>query len=67
MTISFAKGFDKVPKVAMALSGFDYANSKNLRVRVSTSAVTPTAMTWHLQGWGDSIMYSASASYFAGA
>ncbi|KAL8804061.1 MAG: hypothetical protein Q9182_002774 [Xanthomendoza sp. 2 TL-2023] len=64
-TIGYGRNFDRTPKVAMALTGFDYDHTKNLRLRVSTSAVTKEAMTWHLQAWGDSIMYRASASYFA--
>ncbi|KAL8710770.1 MAG: hypothetical protein Q9220_004788 [cf. Caloplaca sp. 1 TL-2023] len=69
-TIKFAAGggkFDKTPKLAMALTGFDYDHSKNLRLRLSTSAVTKEAMTWHLQAWGDSRMFRGSASYFAWA
>lgn len=64
-SVNFGTGFNKVPKLAMALSGFDYDHSKNLRLRLSTSSVTQTAMAWHLQTWDDSIMYMASASYFA--
>lgn len=66
-TVKFAKGFGKTPKLTMALSGFDYDCKKNLRLRLSNSAVTPTGVTWHLQAWVDSIMYRASASYFAWA
>ena len=66
-TLNFSRGFNKVPKLAMALDGLDYDQSTNLRVRLSTSAVTPTEMTWHLQSWADSKMYMASASYFAWA
>ncbi|KAI4128919.1 MAG: hypothetical protein LQ341_006628 [Variospora aurantia] len=64
-TVKFGASFAKTPKVAMALSGFDFDREKNLRLRLSTSAVTPTGVTWHLQAWADSIMYRASASYFA--
>ncbi|KAI4283567.1 MAG: hypothetical protein L6R35_005126 [Caloplaca aegaea] len=64
-TVKFGASFAKTPKVAMALSGFDFDCKKNLRLRLSTSAVTPTGVTWHLQAWEDSIMYRASASYFA--
>ena len=64
-TVNFGKSFGKTPKLAMALSGFDYDHSKNLRLRLSTSSVTPSAMTWHLQAWADSVMYMACASYFA--
>ncbi|KAI4185628.1 MAG: hypothetical protein LQ346_005851 [Caloplaca aetnensis] len=66
-TIKFGTSFNKTPKLAMALSGFDYDCKKNLRLRLSTSAVTETAVTWHLQSWSDSTMYRASASYFAWA
>jgi hypothetical protein len=65
--VSFSTNFTKVPKLIMALNGFDYDHSKNLRLRLSTSSVTQTGMTWHLQSWYDSIMYSAGASYFAWA
>ncbi|KAL8651003.1 MAG: hypothetical protein Q9210_003496 [Variospora velana] len=64
-TVKFDASFAKTPKIAMALSGFDFGCKKNLRLRLSTSAVTPTGVTWHLQAWEDSIMYRASASYFA--
>ncbi|KAL8732411.1 MAG: hypothetical protein Q9166_002811 [cf. Caloplaca sp. 2 TL-2023] len=66
-TVNFGTKFSQTPKLAMALSGFDYDHTKNLRLRLSTSAVTEKAMTWHLQSWSDSIMYRASASYFAWA
>ncbi|KAL8949955.1 MAG: hypothetical protein Q9183_007560, partial [Haloplaca sp. 2 TL-2023] len=64
-TVNFDRSFEDTPRLAMALSGFDYDHSKNLRLRLSTSAVTETGVTWHLQSWADSVMYSASASYFA--
>ncbi|KAI4232926.1 MAG: hypothetical protein L6R40_007248 [Gallowayella cf. fulva] len=66
-TIEYGKSFGQTPKLAMALNGFDYDHTKNLRLRLSTSGVTKSAMTWHLQAWGDSVMYRASASYFAWA
>ncbi|CAL8581163.1 hypothetical protein XPA_006866 [Xanthoria parietina] len=64
-TVKFAKKFGETPKLAMALSGFDYGCNRNLRLRLSTSGVTAEAVTWHLQSWGDSVMYRASAAYFA--
>ncbi|MCJ1396127.1 hypothetical protein MMC18_009016 [Xylographa bjoerkii] len=57
--------FSKVPKVFMALDELSYGREKNLRCRLSTSSVTPTELTWHLQSWEDSIMYQSGASYFA--
>ncbi|KAL8662641.1 MAG: hypothetical protein Q9168_008224 [Polycauliona sp. 1 TL-2023] len=64
-TLKFARKFGGRPKLAMGLTGFDYGNGRNLRVRLSTSGVTEEALSWHLQSWGDSVMYRASASYFA--
>ncbi|KAL8643727.1 MAG: hypothetical protein Q9226_008154 [Calogaya cf. arnoldii] len=66
-TVKFGRKFAETPMLAMALSGFDYGSNKNLRLRLSTSGVTEEAVTWHLQSWGDSVMYRASAAYFAWA
>lgn len=64
---SFDAAFSGTPKVIMALDSLDYDHSRNLRVRLSMSSVNSTGMTWHLQSWWDSIMYSAGASFFAWA
>ncbi|KAG6354008.1 hypothetical protein INS49_004979 [Diaporthe citri] len=61
----FGVAFSGTPKVIMALDSLDYDHSRNLRVRLSTSFVNSTSMTWHLESWWDSIMYSAGASFFA--
>lgn len=57
--------FSKTPKVIMALDSLDYDHSRNLRVRLSAPSVNRTGMSWHLDSWWDSIMYSAGASFFA--
>ncbi|KAL9598040.1 MAG: hypothetical protein Q9219_004734 [cf. Caloplaca sp. 3 TL-2023] len=64
-TVKFEKGFGERPKLAMGLCGFDYDHTKNLRLRLSTSGVRKDAFTWHLQAWGDSVMYRANAAFFA--
>ncbi|WKT53671.1 Peptidase, metallopeptidase [Fusarium oxysporum f. sp. vasinfectum] len=61
----FPTAFSETPKVIMALDMLDYDHSRNLRLRLSTSAVTNTGITWHLQSWWDSIMYRSGASFFA--
>ncbi|EOD47349.1 uncharacterized protein JDV02_000097 [Neofusicoccum parvum] len=66
-TVNFDKAFGKPPKVMMALDSLDYDNSKNLRLRLSQSQVTNTGITWHLQSWWDSVMYSSGAQFFAWA
>lgn len=62
--VSFPSGLTKVPRVAMALDSLDYQTTKNLRLRLSTSSVTPAGMIWHLSCWADSVQYSAGAQYF---
>ncbi|KFA60174.1 hypothetical protein S40285_09749, partial [Stachybotrys chlorohalonatus IBT 40285] len=67
-TVDFERSFgSKTPKVLMALDSLDYDCSKNLRLRLSTSQVTPTGITWHLQSWWGSVMYSSGAQFFAWA
>lgn len=61
----FPSALSNTPKVIMAIDSLDYDHSKNLRLRLSTSSVTNKEMTWHLQSWSDSIMYSSGASFFA--
>ncbi|KAL8886569.1 MAG: hypothetical protein Q9215_005748 [Flavoplaca cf. flavocitrina] len=64
-TVKFGTKFAEQPKLAMALTGFDYSCEKNLRLRVSTSGVEEEGFKWHLQSWADSVMFSASAAFFA--
>jgi hypothetical protein len=63
-TVEFSQPFSKAPKVFMALDELDYDAAKNLRLRLSTSEISPTGLRWHLQTWSDSVMYQAGASYF---
>ncbi|KAF9069548.1 hypothetical protein BDP27DRAFT_1363247 [Rhodocollybia butyracea] len=58
-------GFDKPPRVFMALNMLDMGHGTNVRVRLSSSHVTKTGMKWHIDTWGDTTMFSAGASYIA--
>ncbi|KAK7430897.1 hypothetical protein QQZ08_002425 [Neonectria magnoliae] len=62
---NFPTAFSKAPKIIMAIDSLDYDRARNLRLRLSTSSVTNTGITWHLQSWWDSVMYMAGASFFA--
>lgn len=64
-TAAFQSSLTGTPKVIMAFDTLDYDHNRNLRLRLSTSSVTTTGITWHLQSWWDSVMYTAGASYFA--
>ncbi|KAH7123446.1 hypothetical protein B0J13DRAFT_628567 [Dactylonectria estremocensis] len=55
--------FKRNPKVVMGFNSIDADCGKNLRVKLGASAVSPRRMKWHINGWSDSILYSAGASY----
>ncbi|KAE9389627.1 hypothetical protein BT96DRAFT_1024977 [Gymnopus androsaceus JB14] len=57
--------FSTPPTVFMGLNCLDVDKSTNLRIRASASNITPTGMTWHLDGWADTTLYGAGASYIA--
>lgn len=57
--------FSKKPRVFSALNTLDVDKGRNLRIRLHTSDLTMNGMTWHLDGWSDTTVYSAGASYIA--
>ncbi|KAK3623577.1 hypothetical protein LTR56_021540 [Elasticomyces elasticus] len=67
--VEFDKGkFDKKPTVIAALSSFDLAGGRDLRIGVEVEDVSKTGFTWHLNTWGDNsddALRSATATYFA--
>ncbi|KAK5709831.1 hypothetical protein LTR17_019445 [Elasticomyces elasticus] len=67
--IDFPRGkFRKAPNVIAALSSFDLAGGRDLRVGVEVKDVSKTGFTWHLNTWGDNsddALRSATATYFA--
>lgn len=63
---AFPKGlFATCPRVVVALSELDVACSRFLRVRVKTSELSVDGMDWQLEGWVDTDVEAASASYIA--
>ncbi|KAK4951054.1 hypothetical protein LTR10_011047 [Elasticomyces elasticus] len=67
--VEFEKGkFNKKPTVIAALSSFDLAGGRDLRIGVEVEDVSKTGFTWHLNTWGDNsddALRSATATYFA--
>lgn len=59
------KGFETTPQLMMAISGLDFESGHNLRLRLSSSAISKTSLTWHMDSWLDSVMNSATGSYVA--
>jgi len=65
--IGFPHGFSSAPKVTVALNSIDIDNAAGLRISATTSGITSTGMTWHLDSWADTILYSAGGAYIAQA
>ena len=64
--VEFPEGkFQTPPQVMMAISGLDYENGHNLRLRLSSSAVGKEGLTWHLDSWMDSVMKGAEGAFVA--
>lgn len=57
--------FDAPPQLFLAFNSMDIDNCANLRLKVYTSRVTPTGMIWHIDGWENTVVYSAGASFIA--
>ncbi|KAA1472305.1 hypothetical protein DENSPDRAFT_897123 [Dentipellis sp. KUC8613] len=55
--------FAQPPKVFVALNSLNIDRSANLRIRTSVDNVTTSGMTWHIDGWSDTVLYSAGISY----
>jgi hypothetical protein len=64
--VAFPAGaFTAPPRVIAALTGLAVDRRADLRVAVSTDHVTAGGMTWHLDTWGDTLLYGAGAAYIA--
>lgn len=63
--VAFSPGFDKPPKLFMALSMLDIDRGTQTRVRLSGSSISGEQMEWHIDSWGDTTLYAAGATYIA--
>ncbi|KAG8994493.1 hypothetical protein FRB90_000414 [Tulasnella sp. 427] len=57
--------FYATPTVFVALNTIDCSTSQGLRVNAYATNITTGGMTWHIDSWADSILYSAGMSYIA--
>lgn len=55
--------FQSTPKVLIALNSLDIDRAHNLRLKLSADSVSKDGMTWHIDSWYDTTLYSAGASY----
>jgi len=60
--VNFAEGaFDKAPTVLVALSQFELAGGKDLRVGVEVEAVSESGFSWTIRKWHCALLYLPSA------
>lgn len=57
--------FTSPPRVLMAINSLEFTDSHDLRVLVKASSVSAAGMTWHIDSWADTNLYSTGASYIA--
>jgi len=57
--------FWKNPDVFVALNSIDIDHKANLRIRAYVDGVSQQALTWHIDSWSDTVLYSAGASIIA--
>ncbi|KZP17053.1 hypothetical protein FIBSPDRAFT_1047154 [Athelia psychrophila] len=57
--------FWKTPSVFVALNSLDLGCGRNLRLRASVDNISTSGLTWHIDTWDDSILYSGGISYLA--
>ncbi|KAF9524655.1 hypothetical protein CPB83DRAFT_886115 [Crepidotus variabilis] len=65
--VTFGNGveFWKNPNVFVALNSFDIGCQTDFRIKAAVDNVTQNGLTWHIDTWGDTTLYSASASIIA--
>jgi hypothetical protein len=57
--------FWKTPNVFMALNQFDFETGHNLRVRAYADNVSTSGLTWHIDSWADTVLYSTGVTILA--
>jgi hypothetical protein len=57
--------FWKKPSVFVALNWLDISSATNLRVKAYVDNITEGGLTWHIDSWADTKLWSAGISYIA--
>ncbi|KAF8834550.1 hypothetical protein BDN67DRAFT_563758 [Paxillus ammoniavirescens] len=57
--------FWKRPNVFVALNTFDIGCGANFRLNAYVDNVSRKELTWHIDAWGDTVLYSAGATIIA--
>ncbi|KAJ3569493.1 hypothetical protein NP233_g5020 [Leucocoprinus birnbaumii] len=65
VTFPTSAGFYKKPRIFVGFNWFDINCKHNFRLRAYVDNVHVGGLTWHIDTWSDSIVYSAGASIIA--
>ncbi|KAI9438982.1 hypothetical protein H4582DRAFT_107256 [Lactarius indigo] len=57
--------FLKTPSTFVALNSLDIDCKSNLCIHARVEGVSTTCLIWHLDSWGDTVVYSAGATIIA--
>ncbi|KAF8258542.1 hypothetical protein EI94DRAFT_1834965 [Lactarius quietus] len=57
--------FLKTPSIFIALKSFDIDCKAGLRINAYVNDVSTTNLTWHIDSWNDTVVYSAGATIIA--
>ncbi|KAG8986464.1 hypothetical protein FRB90_003992 [Tulasnella sp. 427] len=57
--------FYATPSVFVALNTIDCSTAHDLRVNAYSTDISTRGMTWHIDSWSDTILYSAGISFIA--
>lgn len=63
--VNFDNAFAAPPQVMLVIKRIEIGNEHVLRLKVKASDISTAGMIWHLDGWSDTTVYSAEASYIA--
>ena len=60
-----APAMARPPRVFAAINMLDFQDGRSIRLKLETSEITTTGMSWNLDSWADSIFHQAGAVYVA--
>lgn len=63
--INFKRRYSAPPRVVVWLTAFHMDHTKNWCIKAYATHITPTGFTIHIETWGDTVLYSATASWVA--
>lgn len=63
--VNFGNTFTTPPRILLAFNSLSISCKSSLRLAVKASNISAAGMSWHLDSWSNTTLYSAGASYIA--